>query len=369
MLPRMIVPRSTRVLGSSAWPAVVVAAWLGSGCAPAAAPDRLSDGIARTREAIAADTTSDPLAREVREVARPVVERSAAALQSGRRELALFELARAMPLVDALGWMAAHRAAAASMDALEAEWKRMDAALAPAPAANTAPPRVRAALAGALAEAALPQARIYYDASLDYARSTAPDAGLFYMGQASAQQAFAAFAAGLRERSQGATPAFRGIAGDLDDLEGEMLAAYRPPRSIEQHPRFIAAASALKEARELDALGLRRGALLRYLQSALRVQPLLDHPPRFDAHETPARLDSFATRLDRDRMDHGIGRLFLELARADLEDTTAEATHEVAAGVANAVLPRYLAALRPAAPRPAPPEPRVTVTLVRWPYT
>jgi hypothetical protein len=33
------------------------------------------------------------------------------------------------------------------------------------------------------------------------------------------------------------------------------------------------------------------------------------------------------------------------------------------------VLPRYFAALEPARPAPSRPAPKVTVTLVRWPYT
>jgi hypothetical protein len=41
----------------------------------------------------------------------------------------------------------------------------------------------------------------------------------------------------------------------------------------------------------------------------------------------------------------------------------------IAAAIATDVLPRYFAALGPARPSPARPAPRVTVTLVRWPYT
>jgi len=370
MLARMIELRHGCGAAAAALLTGVILTWPAGGCAPAGSSDALRQAAARCSDAIDADTTSDPLMREVRDAARPALARADAALEAGRRRLALFELSRAMPLVDALGYMTAHGDAGDSMDALEAEWNRMGGVLASAPAPEgAAGPEARSALAGALAEAALPQARIYYDASLDYARSTAPAAGLYYMGQGVAQEAFARFAERLPERGAGPAPAFRGLAGELDDLEGELLAAYRPPKSIEQHPRFIAAASGLKEARELDALGFHRGALLRYLQSSLRVQPLLEAPPRFDPRETPARLDAFEARLDRDRRDHGIGRLFLEMARADLEDTTAGATREVAAGVAEAVLPRYLAALEPAAPRPEPAPPAVTVTLVRWPYT
>lgn len=340
-------------------------------CAPAAPRgDVLRAALERETHALAADTASDPLARELRAAARPAVDRAHAALDAGRRRLALFELARAMPLLGAARHVAERPGAAHSIEALEVEWRRMDAALAPAPRAGDGlRPRVRAALPGALAEAALPQVRIYYDASLEYGRSTAPASGLFYLGQAAAQQAFVALADSLDERVPRRAPAFRSLAGELDDLEREILSAYRPPASIEAHPRFIAAAAALKEARELDALGFHRGAMLRYLQGALRAWPLVGAPPAFDPVATPAALDSLEVLLARDGADHGIAGLFVELARADVEDTTADARHETAAAVAEVVVPRYLAALEPARPRSPAPAPAVTVTLVRWPYT
>ncbi len=365
--------RTTRIASARAATLIVSGALsLAAGaCARSARHDPLRAEITRWSAAVAADTASDRLSRGIRASAGPPVERAKAALEAGHREIALYELSRAMPLLDAARYVAGHPAAAASTDALEAEWKRMDGVLAPAPrpGGEKALARIRAALPGALAEAAWPQVRIYYDASLDYGRSTEPVAGLFYLGQALAQQRFVAFAESLEAIGHGRLPAFRGIAGELDDLESEILSAYRPPASIHLHAGFIAAASALKEARELDALGLHRGALLRYLQGSLRAQAVIPSPPRFDPTETPARLDAFAARIESRGTDHGIARLFLDLARADAGDTTAGATHAVAAAVAGVVLPRYFAVLEPAAARPAKPEPKVTVTLVRWPYT
>ena len=66
--------------------------------------------------------------------------------------------------------------------------------------------------------------------------------------------------------------------------------------------------------------------------------------------------------------DHSLGRVFLEVADAELAaDPSAGAA--TATAVVNDVLPRYFAALGPA-PAPSPdPEPQATVTLVRWPYT
>jgi hypothetical protein len=94
-----------------------------------------------------------------------------------------------------------------------------------------------------------------------------------------------------------------------------VLAAYRPPASIERHTDFIRASASLKEAHELDALGLRHGALLRYLQAAQRFAPsaaVPAGPP--DALE--ARLREYDARLASRERDDSIGRLFLETAQS-----------------------------------------------------
>jgi hypothetical protein len=345
-------------------------ALLAAGCTPRTQGDALRDRIARWSAVVAADTSGHPTAREVRSMAGPVIARAESALARDRRHLALFEVSRAWPLLSAARYVVDRQDSVGTIDALEAEWNRLDATLEHESTSLAGRPlsRIRAALAGALAEAALPQVRVYHHASLEYGRSTQPGDGLFYMGEALAQEEFVAWCAGLGERPAGREPPFRAITAELAALESEILGAYRPPASIDLHPGFITAASALKEARELEVLGLRRGALLRYLQGSLRAQPLTAAPPVFDAAATPARLDSLEQRFRRG-LDHGIGRLFLELARTDLEDTTSGATHAVAAAVAQVVLPRYFAALQPAVPLPAAPVAEVTVTLVRWPYT
>ena len=45
------------------------------------------------------------------------------------------------------------------------------------------------------------------------------------------------------------------ISDTPPSIEDELLAAYRPPTSIDSHPIFIRASALLKEARELDAAG------------------------------------------------------------------------------------------------------------------
>ncbi|MFI4946567.1 MAG: hypothetical protein ACHP85_25030, partial [Burkholderiales bacterium] len=146
----------------------------------------------------------------------------------------------------------------------------------------------------------------------------------------------------------------------------EVLAAYRPPASIDRHSDFIRASAALKEAHELDALGLRYGALLRYLQAALRFAPLRGVPAG-PGTALEARLREYDARLASRERDDTIGRLFLETAQSLA--TGKDQDPALAQAIADFVLPKYFAALEPRKPAAKAPEPRVTVTLVRWPYT
>src|SRR5262249_34408037 len=87
---------------------------------------------------------------------------------------------------------------------------------------------IRPAAARALGEAARLQLREFYDASLDYGRSTTTRYGLYYVGAARAQREFIAFERGLPAPSPSKPePPVRSIARELDALEDAILAAYR----------------------------------------------------------------------------------------------------------------------------------------------
>jgi thiol-disulfide isomerase/thioredoxin len=123
---------------------------------------------------------------------------------------------------------------------------------------------IRPALARALAELALVQACESYHASLEYGRNTEPQYGLYYLGAAHAQRGFVDFLHALPAAPAppaSSAPQLRSLRQDIDALQSRLLAAYRPPASIERHGEFIVASAALKEAREQDAAGHRqRGA-------------------------------------------------------------------------------------------------------------
>ena len=217
------------------------------------------------------------------------------------------------------------------------------------------------ALVRAVGEAALPQTRVYYDASLEYGRNTVPASGLFYLGAAQAAAELVDLSRSLSTSTGKNAPPVRALGTEIEALEGEVLAAYRPPAAIASHRDFITTSAALKEARELDAAGLRYGALLRYLQASLRFAPLRPAAP-LDPARTARRLRELDVQL-ASRATHSGG---------SFRDRPGGAGGRVAPGRGHRrhrgdVLPRYLAALAPATPVLPPSEPRVTVTLVRWP--
>jgi hypothetical protein len=334
--------------------------------------DPLAAEIARWSAFLRNNPASDEMWTQVKEGSQPALVRAEEALRDGRRLLALLRLASPRPNLSASAYLG-ERSPEQRKDpaAFEAEWTRMGRLLrddlgAPSPAALDG---VRPSAVRALGEAALPQVRIYYEASLEYGRNTMPDAGLFYIGAAQAQREFTAFCRTLSRPKTREAPPARALDVELDALAADLLAAYRPPASIDRHPEFIVASATLKEARELDALGLRYGALLRYLQASLRFAPLRPSPGPIEAAALASRLRELDRRLSASGIDDSLGRLFLEVAQADVAAAKPGETPAAAATIASDVLPRYFAALepaRPAAPRPAP---RATVTLVRWPYT
>jgi hypothetical protein len=334
-----------------------------------AAPDRLSEEMDRWAAFLQANTSTGETWKQLKAGVEPLLAKAQSARADGRRLLALQRLLAARAELSAAAYMQAPPASGVKdAAAFEAEWTRMGGVLA-ARLEKTAPGAlggVRPAVARALGESALPQSRVFYDASLEYGRATMPEYGLYYLGSARSAGETVDFCRSLSEPAAGAAPPVRSVRGEIEALEGELLAAYQPPLSVDRHPDFIAASSQLKEARELDEVGLAHGALLRYLQAAQRFFPL--RPAKApDAEELARQIRGLEGRLSAGGVDHSLGRLFLERAQEALAASPPETA--VAAAIAGDVLPRYFEALAPAPPQPPRAEPKVTVTLVRWPYT
>jgi hypothetical protein len=353
--------------------AIVATASLASIAAAPPRTDPLAAAIAGWSDYLKSNTSKDEMWLQIKESAAPAMVRVEDAMQGGRRLLALQRLAGVQPDLDASKYLGSLPPADRSSEkAFESAWKRMGQELAkslgaPSPKAleGVTPAAVRA-----VGEASVPAVKVFYEASLDYERNTMPEVGFYYLGVARAQRDLGAFCRTLSTPSSLRPPPVRSLHVELDALEGELLAAYRPPASIDRHREFITASSTLKEARELDASGLRYGATLRYLQAVLRVAPLSGKVPEVTADQARTRLAELRPRLSESGgVDQSIGRIFLEAGEADAASAAAGTSPAQASAVVAEVLPRYFAALEPARPRsPAPPA-TVTVTLVRWPYT
>jgi hypothetical protein len=343
-------------------PAVLAMLWGTAAPVGAQQKDALAAELERWSSFVREQAAEGEMWEQIKQATLPLLTGAQDALANGRRLLAAQRLAAINDSLGAARYLFSRGAGQRKeIAAFEAEWRRvgkqLEADLRPGVPADVA--SIQPALLRAVAEIARMQVPITYEASLEYGRSTTADSGLYYLGAAQAQREFVAVARSLSEPSAAPGPPLRAIAGELDDLESELLAAYRPPASIEKHREFVVASGALKEARELDAAGMRHGALLRYLQAAHR-SAALRSTPRLSADELASRRRILAERLDTGPTDHTLGLTFLEAADAD---------PAVAATVITDVLPRYFAALTAVPPRPAPAQPRLNVTLVRWPYT
>lgn len=353
--------------------AAAAAACVLAGASPAALDTRAASDARLQREldhwrASAADTSGDDeFLRSVREGSAALVRQAQADFDAGRRWAALHRLAVASVNLGGAEYFARVPAGRRDEAGFEAEWARIGTVLG---RTETMPPTfagVTPAAARAEGEAALPQARILREASLEYGRSTEPRFGLFYLGQALAARDFAHACREVGEATPRRAPPLRSIRDELDELQAALLAAYRPPASVERHGEFIGASSALKEARALEAMGYRHGALLRYLVAAARSASLLDSSAAPTPAELARRLDAFAARIDTSATDHSIARIFLEMARGEMAAAPGTSP-PLAVAVARQSLPRYFAALEPRATRVAA-KPEVDVTLVRWPFT
>ena len=331
--------------------------------------DRLSTEMDRWADYLRTNASTDETWKQVKAGAEPLMAQARSALASGRRLLAAQRLLAARSGLAAASYMQAPPASGVKdAAAFEAEWKRMASVLGERlskPAAG-ALDGVRPAALRALGEAALPQSRVFYDASLEYGRATMPEYGLFYLGSARAAGETVDLCRSLWEAAPGAPPPVRPVRREIEALEGELLAAYRPPLSVDRHPDFIAASSQLKEARELAEAGLVHGALLRHLQAAQRFFPLRGRPAA-GTGAVGRQVRELEARLASDGLDHSLGRLFLERAQEALAASPPDTA--AAEAIVSDVLPRYLAALEPAPKERPPATPKLTVTLVRWPYT
>ena len=227
----------------------------------------------------------------------------------------------------------------------------------PAPADKTVPAFVEAI--AAVAEARGP---ITYHASRPYAEDGGMFGGLYYLADSHSVMQFAAVIRTLDWPSAGQRPAFRSIPGEINAFDMEMTTAYETMEKA-NHPTYIQASAALKQARTLNDRGQFTGALFEYLLSRYLFAPLRGTPPGDPSIE---RVNAVRAELAAGT-DHSIAEMFLQLADEQL--ALGGDARRNTASVLDDVIPAYRLAVAPPTTTTTAPNGQVTITLVRWPFT
>ena len=260
-------------------------------------------------------------------------------------------------------------AAAGDMAAFEAEWMRMGgvlhdrlaaprgdalAAVSPAPCARSARPRCR-------------RRGVYYDASLEYGRNTLPRTASSTSGRPGRRGRSWTSAARSRPR--------RGGSRRPSAARGRRSRRSRARCSLPTVPRRRSTRTATSSRRAPRSR--RRASSTRWgcdtAPSCATSRPR-SGSPLWARPSRPTRPGSrsgcaSSTCSSPPAECRPQPRAALPGARPGGAGRRSPRDRATAAAIAGEVLPRYFAALAPATPAPPQAEPRVTVTLVRWPYT
>jgi hypothetical protein len=316
-------------------------------------PSRLDAELARLRAQIAASVPADPQATLVQRL-----DRAEAALKASRTYQAIYLLEAAYEGAAAFAFVKS--SGVSSPEAFLKKWTELGA---PKPRSGR-PGRVPAAI-DALAEASEDRGPTTYQASRPYAEDAGVEAGLYYLGESYAVIDFAAFVRSASWPAVGRRPAFRSIAPELATLDRDMTTKYETMERA-NHPTYIRASAALKQARSLNDHGAFEGALFQYLLSRYLFAPLRGVAA---AEPTRERVDGARASLPAGG-DHSIAEMFVEFAEDGLSSDNADLRNSAAAVITD-VVPAYLAAIAPARPTTTASDANVavTITLVRWPFT
>ncbi|MEM7353988.1 MAG: hypothetical protein AAF657_24515 [Acidobacteriota bacterium] len=284
--------------------------------------------------------------------------RAAKALRRGHPHQALYEMQRG--LVGAAGYLyLAEHKGVESLEAFDRLWQEQSLILeqtqriAQGRVCLDAPIQVRA-----LVERAANRATGHYRAARAMAHADNLSGGLYYLGQARAEARLAKLckvfrAAGLAAASATDDPDLPSLADELPVLARDTGTAYEAPgAALERHSEFIALNASLKELGELDAAGLRYGALDRFLDARLRLSLLQaqagDDPP---APDLGGEIDRLTARLTQASRDHSLALAYLERAASTIDDPESGERDRLAAErIVSLLIPTYLQRIGPSRP-------------------
>lgn len=339
---------------------------------PLFASDPLATEITKWKEFVRTNPATDEDWTSLKQIIEPVIGRAENELTKGRRFSALHMLALVRANLAASKFLADQpEEMRKQLPLFEQEWQKVGKSLAPVLEGkerldlNGYPAAVRA-----VAEASYSEIKVYYDASVEYGKATEPTYGLYYLGTAQGQYDFTQFCKTLRASNTSKPVTVGNFENEIESFEDTLLAAYKPPLSIDQHPIFIRVSAMIKQAHELYDAGSYYGALYRYLEARYRYFRALDPGQAINAEQAAARAKEFEKRFNQNSADDSIGRIFLELGLSEAEDTTPNTQGGTNARVIfDDVLPHYFSTIAPAKEKRPAVTPVATVTLVRWPYT
>ena len=332
--------------------------------------------IERLQHSLKEKPVSDPDFASVNSMVDDALKGASEALNSGKLYLSLEKLLQAEDLLQGARVIEEKSEAVKSgFPAFEAEWEKASKNLAALDKEARQRNWSRAPIAlQALSESAQGRSIPLLEGSRGFATSTKPRDGLFYMGEAQGNAAFAKFTSTVSLTRSPASFPLRSYLPELQRLQEKTNAAFKPPRSIELHSRFIALNSTLKLAEELDAQKFYAGALYQYLEAA-RHFGMLDASPLQATQQSALKADLAAARknLAASKKDDSLALLFVERAESQIAHSDGSATTadewRSARVILDQVLPAYSEARRSASPLQKASGKTVDITLVRWPYT
>jgi len=366
-----------RIVFWAAWWGIVLAGVMLA--LPAAGQDAASQiqgEVERLQQLLAKKPVSFPGNPDANKGAGDALKSALKDQSAGRLYLSLYEIGEISDFIHG-AWtiMDKTEAVKSSLPAFEAEWEKASASIA---ALDRQTRRKNwsdsPAVFQALSETAQAMTMPYLEAGRGFAVSTEPKDGLYHVGEAQGRSEFAAFVASLSlPRTRAPYPA-HSLFSEIESFQQKENAAFKPPRSIDQHVQFMLINSALGQARELDATKCYAGALYQYLW-AVGYYGMLDAAPQDSSQQAALKsaLTAARQKLEASPRDESIGQIFLEKAESQIAhpDGSAPGTDDwkMVKVVLDQVLPAYYAADHPlAAPERASGK-AVEITLVRWPYT
>lgn len=315
--------------------------------------DPLSAEIARRRSALDA-LPSSPFVDGERPRVQGQLDDALTLLKANRVSTALESFSSAIPGASALtragsGWDDSGKGPGKGIDSLAREWEEVGRVIErDRPEFAVARSNSQSLFIRALAEQSFGQIDEHYAVAVDYGRYSGVTSGAYYLGRSEGHLALALFLSRLEAPPAHAVPTLSSLAGPINRIESDLVAAYARPGSTAQHANFILANSSLKLARELDGRGSYRGALVTLLRSLFALSLATTEVPGPDQEPALAALADELSRLfAASNRDESIGEAFVEKARIALEKCraggeNADRERLRALALLGTVVPRYI---------------------------